>query len=192
MQDETQDPGLSMATPDSRILVDWNKKRFEVVVTQYVDNGNTCICFLNPDSGALEAKATANLSKLPPYRVHIKDYSENRGIAAVLVSHRLLHQAGGSIKNGSEEFIEYQLLPKLARPFNINLPEQVDEPELDESLTQEIPRDNVPQVVEAEEPDSATTHAAMEAQQHAALVQKAKEDAAEKAAIAEDEKRASE
>ncbi len=124
--------------PDERVLVLWRGRQYEVVCTQYVDNGNTCIALLDPESGSVEAKATANLSELPPHRVYIKDYSENRGIAKALVSKGLLQKAGNGIRNGSVTFEEYEILPKLGTPFNISAPEPYVEPSLDESLTQAI------------------------------------------------------
>jgi len=124
--------------PDTRVLVEWRDRQYEVVCTQYIDNGNTCIALLDPESGSVEAKATANLSKLSPHRVYIKDYSENRGIAKALVSKGLLQKAGEGIRKGSVTFGEYEILPKLGGPFNIKAPEPYMPPMLDESLEQTI------------------------------------------------------
>ena len=136
---DTEPASVEPATePDERVLVLWRGRQYEVVCTQYVDNGNTCIALLDPESVSVEAKATANLSKLPPHRVFIKDYSENRGIAKALVSKGLLQKAGSGIRNGSVTFDEYEILPKLGEPFNISAPEHYVEPSLDESLTQAI------------------------------------------------------
>ncbi len=176
----------STATP--KLLVEWRKKPFEVVITQYVDNGNTCICLLNPDTGGVEAKATANLHRLPPHRVHIKDYSENRGIAEVLVGARLIERAGGSIRSGSEEFEEYQILPRLARPFSIDLPDREAPKELDPTLTQAIAGEKPSAGPQVEEPDSPSTMPEFAAQQNAALVQKAQEDKAREEQLEEDSK----
>lgn len=184
------DPGTyegSEPVGPERLLVTWNKKDFEVVCTQYVDNQNTCIVLLNLDTGTIEAKASANLSKLPAHQVYIKDYSENRGIAEVLSSRRLIRKAGSSIRSGSEEFELYDILPRLGKHFGIKLPEAPPAPILDPGLTQISEADPLP-VQHTEELDAATTHAEMESQQHAALVQKAQDDGAEEAAIAEDAK----
>ena len=124
--------------PDECVMVNWRGKRFEVVCTQYVDNGNTCICLLDSESGSVEAKATANLSKLPSHRVFIKDYSENRGVAAALVSKGLIRKTGEAIRNGSVTFEQYEIQPKLGSHFNIELPEPYTPPSLDNSLTQAI------------------------------------------------------
>jgi len=177
------------AEVDERILVEWNKKQFEVVCTQYADNENTCIVLLNPNTGSIEAKASVNLAKLPLYRVHIKNYSENRGIAEVLTSNRLVQGVGAAIRNGSEEFEEFEILPRLGKHFGIETPDLVPPLELDESLTQDISGEEPsagPQY--PEETDSPTTHSELEAQHHTNLVQKAQAEKAEKEQLERDAK----
>lgn len=190
---DTPSGGPTGSAPEyAPIFITWNKREYEVVVTEYIDNGNTCICFLNPKTGVVEAKATANLRKLPPHRVYIKDYSENRGIADVLVSRRLIYKVGSAIQNGSEEFEEYELLQRLASAFNLKLPERESEPVLDKTLSQDIPKgdtgtDSEPAEESVEEPDSAVTHEQMVGEQNAQLVERAREMKAEQAAKAETE-----
>ena len=116
------------------IIVTWNKKEFEVVITEYVDNRTTCIVLLNPKTSSLEAKATANITRLPAHLVYIKDYSENRGIAAVLRGARLISRTGETIRNGSEEFEQYEILPKLGSRYNIAIPEEPKVPAVDYEL----------------------------------------------------------
>jgi len=132
---ETFEGSKSEAEPKP-ITVTWNKKEFEVVITEYVDNKTTCIVLLNPKTSTVEAKATVNLARLPDHLVYIKDYSENRGIAEVLRSHRLISRTGETIRNGSEEFEQHEILPKLGSRYNIAIPEEPEAPAVDYDLGQ--------------------------------------------------------
>ena len=170
--------------PDTRVYVDWNKKRFEVVCTQYIDSENTCIVLLNLDTGVIEAKASTNLAKLPPYRTFIKDYSENRGIAAALTARRLIRKVGNTIRNGSEDFEEYEILPRLGKHFGIELPEALPEVVLDPELAQTIPAEIQPE--KEDDPDSPSNMSEFDQQAQANLIQKAKDLKAEEEQLAED------
>lgn len=151
------------------ILITWKKRAYVVSITRYVDNDNTCIVLLDPSTNHVELKVSVNLHKVPEHQVYVKDYSENRGIAAVMTSNRLLRNTGKAIKNGSVEFGLFDILPKLGKAFGIDTPE-VDLPEkIDTSLSQALPGEVAnagPQVKSDEDiGESPTTMAALEAQQ---------------------------
>ena len=129
---------LEKVEEDGPPMVMWNKKEYEVSITQFMDTGNTCIVLLNSRTGNLEARASVNLYSLPPYYTFIKDYSENRGLAEVLTAQRYIQKTGHSIRNGSEEFEQYEILPRLGDRFNLPTL-AVQEPEqVDDNLSQEI------------------------------------------------------
>ena len=151
------------------ILIVWKKRNFVVSITRYADNDNTCIVLLDPSSGLLELKVSVNLHKVPAHQVYVKDYSENRGIAAIMTANRLLRRTGTSIQNGSVEFELFDILPALAESFGIETPE-IDLPEVvDSSLSQAIPNEIVnagPQVASDEDVgEAAATMGELEAQQ---------------------------
>lgn len=123
------------------IIITWKRRSFIVEATQYVDNEATCIVLLDPDSGGVELKVTVNLHKLSPHLVFIKDYSENRGIAAVMVGSQLVAPTGHTIASGAETIAQFVLLPRLAEAFNITLPEPKPVAQVETGASQAIAGD---------------------------------------------------
>lgn len=170
-------------------LLQWRNRTFELAITQYADNENTCIVLLNPANGTVELKASVNLYKLAPHLTFIKNYSENRGILDALLKFRFIRATGHVQRNGSEEFALCELAPRFAEQFGISVPE-LEEPSSpnfnapQETAADSEPANGVPSraSIPSEEPeeDSPASWGDVEAQQNAALIEKAQQEAAER------------
>ncbi len=106
----------------SELQITWRNKRFTIAATKYVENDNTCLVLLGKDN-LIEAKPTVNLAKLPPHLVFIKDWSENRGIAEVLVKREYIRHTGKTIRIGANEVKQYELTPAFGAALGISVPE---------------------------------------------------------------------
>jgi hypothetical protein len=126
-------------------LITWREREFQVMVTKYVENDNTCLAIINPEDGAIEAKATVNIGTLAPHLCYIKDYSENRGLATALTHAGLVQDEGKPVRNGSVEFGLYSLTPKFGLMAGIEVPESVSPFETDLTLDQAAEADPKPQ-----------------------------------------------
>lgn len=150
----------------SDLDITWRGKRFTIAATNYVENGNTCLVLLGKD-GVIEAKPTVNLAKLPPHLVFIKDWSENKGIAEILIKADLIRHTGKTIRIGANEVRQYVLTPEFGSALGISVPEresavldidvnadQTTEP------TPQPPADklNVPELVEGLEASGLNVH----------------------------------
>lgn len=125
--------------PERRpITVTWNKRDYILGVTRYVDNDNTCVVLLDPITNNVELKVSVNLHKIPAHQVYVKDYSENRGIAAVMSAMRLLRKTGKEIQNGNVAFGLYEIMPKLALAFGIEIPDEDLSEKIEPGLSQAI------------------------------------------------------
>lgn len=100
------------------LLISWNGKGYTLAATRYLSNDNLCLVLLSA-AGNVECKVSVNLSKLPDTSVHVKNYSENRGILAVLTGRGFLRDTGQSIRNGSQEFALCDITDKLAGLLNL-------------------------------------------------------------------------
>ena len=168
-------------------LVTWRGNKLQVAFTKYADNDNTCVVLVNAEGG-IEVKASVNLGPQPAHICYVKDYSENRGVLGTLVAARMLRITGHSIRNGSEEFVQCELTPWACALAGIESPEAAEAFQPQQGLPQDhgdVPPANIPPVVPpmtdaeiADEPDSATDFATMEAEQNAGLVEQAQRDAA--------------
>ena len=166
-------------------LVHWRGRSYEVAITQYAENENTCIVFLNRNTGQVEVKASVNLHVVPPWQCFIKDYSENRGVLEALIKAHLVQLMGHSVQNGSAEFELVSLAPAFAAQFGIEVPE-ADAPS-EVAATQDIvdqaaPSNGVPSRPAPSDEDvgeAPSNWAEMEAQQNAALIEKAQQERAD-------------
>lgn len=159
-----QDQEPEQDTERRPIMVTWNKRQYVLGVTRYVDNDNTCVVLLDPATNNVELKVSVNLHKIPAHQVYVKDYSENRGIADVMTSMRLLRKTGRAIQNGSVEFGLYEIMPKLGLAFGIEVPEEDLSERIEPGLSQAITN---PQVKSDDEDiaEAPSSMAALEAQQ---------------------------
>jgi hypothetical protein len=112
---------------------------------------------------------------------YIKNYSENRGLAEALLQRKLIAPTGHVRRNGSAEFKQYYILPKLGERFGITLPEGCVTPpgEADPAgVDQRIAIASTP-TDEAAMEESPTSFAGLAAQQNAAMLEKARQEKAE-------------
>jgi len=177
--------------PDAPPRIIWHNRPYDVELTKYADEwGNTCVVLLDPESGQVEAKVSVNLRPLPPHQFYLKDYSENRGIAAPLLGAKLIRKLGMCIPNGSMEFCVYEILPRLGARHGIEIPsaEAAQAPRFNASqaIPGEVPDGGVPAFTKSTPSDedvgeAPSSMAAFEAQQNAGLVEKARQDAARRA-----------
>ncbi len=169
----TEDTHPEQDTERRPIMVTWNKRQYVLGVTRYVDNDNTCVVLLDPATNNVELKVSVNLHKIPAHQVYVKDYSENRGIADVMTSRRLLRKTGRAIQNGNTEFGLYEIMPKLGLAFGIEVPEEDLSERMEPGLSQAIPGREVKSDEDVAEAPSSM--AALEAQQAVNAIQAAKD-----------------
>ena len=101
--------------------ITWRGRAYAISATKYVENGNTCLVLLGPND-TVEAKPTVNIAPLPPHLVFIKDWSENKGIAELLVKREFIRPTGKTIRIGAMEVKQYELAQDFGQALGILVP----------------------------------------------------------------------
>ena len=81
-----------------------------ISISKY-ENGNTAIQLMDAEDGFPYAVASVNFDeKLPSVEVYIKDYSENQGIADILMKEKIISEPIGSRPTGHVVVNKHTLL----------------------------------------------------------------------------------